>query len=292
MSCADTVARPLRTTAWRDWLALARVSNLPTVVSNTIAGAALAGAGGKTATIAVVAGAMALFYTAGMLANDVLDLEVDRRERPERPLPAGRISLRAAVVATVALFATGEALLLAVDAGAAVAGLGLIATILVYDAWHKGNALSPVLMGLCRGLVYVVAGLAVAGAVTGVAWGAAGLMLLYIVGLTQVAKAEGQGAAARWALVAVLAPAAVWARELPSVSVALLIVAFVAAAGHALWLAMHRHAIGPAVGHLIATVALLDALATAAVGGPTIAVLACLVAYVITLALQTKIAGT
>ena len=30
-------------------------------------------------------------YTAGMVLNDIFDLEQDRRERPQRPLPSGRI---------------------------------------------------------------------------------------------------------------------------------------------------------------------------------------------------------
>ena len=32
-------------------------------------------------------------YTAGMVLNDVFDLEMDRRERPQRPLPSGRMSV-------------------------------------------------------------------------------------------------------------------------------------------------------------------------------------------------------
>ena len=35
-------------------------------------------------------------YTAGMVLNDVFDYEIDRHERPFRPLPSGRISLGAA----------------------------------------------------------------------------------------------------------------------------------------------------------------------------------------------------
>ena len=69
------------------WLQLARVSNTPTVVSNSVAGAlAVPDAG----AVAVVAGAMALFYTAGMILNDLLDLEVDRASAPSgrcRPAP-------------------------------------------------------------------------------------------------------------------------------------------------------------------------------------------------------------
>ena len=33
--------------------------------------------------------------------------------------------------------------------------LALVAAILIYDAWHKGNPLAPFVMGLCRALVYV-----------------------------------------------------------------------------------------------------------------------------------------
>ena len=49
---------------------------------------------------------MALFYTAGMILNDVADLEVDRRERPERPLPSGAVS-RTALAAFGALTGAG-----------------------------------------------------------------------------------------------------------------------------------------------------------------------------------------
>jgi len=38
--------------------------------------------------------ASSLLYTAGMVLNDVFDYEVDRQERPQRPLPSGQIGLR------------------------------------------------------------------------------------------------------------------------------------------------------------------------------------------------------
>ena len=92
MSSAEAV-RPSTAGAW---LQLARVSNTPTVVSNTVAGAVLASAAADAGTVAVVAVAMALFYTAGMILNDVLDLEVDRasgrsgRCRPAQVIPQRR----------------------------------------------------------------------------------------------------------------------------------------------------------------------------------------------------------
>jgi len=141
-------------------------------------------------------------------------------------------------------------------------------------------------------MVYVVAGLAIAAALGAELWGAAALMLVYVVGLTQVAKAEGGGIASRWPVVAVLAPAAYWAKELPDAAVALLIAAFLAWVGYALWLVLAAHRIGAGVVSLIAGIAIYDALVVAGAGGGAVAVAVCLAAFALTIALQTKIAGT
>jgi 4-hydroxybenzoate polyprenyltransferase len=273
------------------WLQLARVSNTPTVVSNSVAGAVLASAAADAGTVAVVAAAMALFYTSGMILNDVLDYEVDRRERPERPLPSGAVSRRAAIVAVVGLFAVGEALLAIEGLEPFVAGLGLVALIVLYDAWHKGNVLSPVLMGGCRALVYVVAALAVTATVEGEVWAAAGVLLLYIVGLTQVAKAEGGGVLRAWPYVAVAVPVVYFAAASPTLETFMLCVAFGAWVAWGLQL-VRGGRIGPAVGALIAGVALFDAVAVTSADGSAAAVAVCLAAFVATIALQTKISGT
>jgi 4-hydroxybenzoate polyprenyltransferase len=291
VSSADAV--PARAAPrWRAWLALARVSNTPTVVSNAVAGSVVVSAVAPAGTVAVVAVAMALFYTAGMILNDVADLEVDRRERPERALPSGVVSRGAALAAVAALFGGGLAILAAIGAGPLLAGIGLVALIVLYDFWHKGNALSPVLMAGCRALVYVVAALAVAGSLTAELWGAAALLLVYVVGLTQVAKAERAGIASRWPVLAVLAPAVYWAKELPALEVALLLAAFLAWAGFALWLVLARRQIGAGVVRLIAGIAVYDALVVAASGGGAVALAVCLAAFAAAVALQTKIAGT
>jgi 4-hydroxybenzoate polyprenyltransferase len=294
MSSADALAREggTRSPVWRAWLQMARVSNTPTTVSNTVAGAVLVSTAAAAGTVAVVAVAIALLYTAGMILNDVLDEEVDRRERPERPLPSGLVSRQAALLAVVVLFVAAELLLALEGSNPVVAGLGLIGLIVLYDAWHKGNALSPVLMGACRVMVYVIAGLAVADALNTELWGAAGLLLVYVVGLTQVAKAEGSGIAARWPVLAVLAPAVYWAKELPDLAVAVLMIAFLLWVGYALWLVLARRRIGAGVVRLIAGIAIYDALAVAGAGGGAAALVPCLVAFLATIALQTKIAGT
>ena len=291
MSSADLSAAH-RTSAWRDWLQLARVSNTPTVVSNSVAGAVLVSPSPAALDVAVVAVAMALFYTAGMILNDVLDYEVDLRERPELPLPSGAVSRPAALTAVIVLFAAGEALLLLEGTEPFLAGLGLVALIALYDAWHKGNPLSPVLMGACRALVYFVAAFAVAGGVPVEVATAAGVLLIYIVGLTQVAKAEGGSVLAAWPLAAVLAAIGYWVGWVDSVWMVLLLVAFAAWVWRALWLVRGPRRIGQGVVSLIAGVSLFDALAVASAGGSLAAVACCLAAFLATIALQTKIAGT
>jgi heme O synthase-like polyprenyltransferase len=291
MSSADTVAHSAGEEL-RAWLRMARVSNTPTTVSNAVAGAVLVSTAAAAGTVAVVALAIALLYTAGMILNDVLDEEVDRRERPDRPLPSGLVAPRSALAAVIVLFVAAELLLALEGWKAAVAGLGLIGLIVLYDAWHKGNALSPLLMAACRAMVYVIAGFAVADALNTELWGAAALLFVYVVGLTQVAKAEGGGIAARWPVLAVLAPAAYWAKELPDLGVALLLAAFLLWAGYALWLVLARHRIGAGVVRLIAGIAIYDALAVAGAGGGAVALAVCLGAFLLTIALQTKIAGT
>ena len=288
MSSADQTA--VSVPAWRDWLQLARISNAPTVVSNTVAGAVLVAASPDPGTVAVVAIAMTLFYTAGMVLNDVMDLEIDQRERPERPLPSGRIAAGAALFAAVALFVAGEALLAVEGWEPAIVGLALIALIVLYDAWHKGNVVSPVLMGGCRALVYVVAGFAVADELPWELWAGAGMLLLYIVGLTQVAKAEATGRSSAWPTAAVLAPIVFWAFLLPPLG----FIVLAAFAGWVLWALrlVRSKQIGPAVGGMIAGVSLFDAVAVASADGSLVAVAVCLAAFAVTTALQTKIAGT
>ena len=145
----------------RSWLELLRISNLPTVWTNIIVGAVLSIAVARPSNpglvavlIAIIAGSC--LYLAGMVFNDVFDLEIDRRERPGRPIPSGRISRGAAIAFGVALLALGVGLpwFHGVIAGGVATGIGLM--LLAYDALHARTAWSVLLMGGCRGGLYVL----------------------------------------------------------------------------------------------------------------------------------------
>ena len=147
----------------------------------------------------------ACLYLAGMVFNDVFDLAVDAEERPKRPLPSGRVSLRAAVTLGTGLVAMGLAL--AGTAGmqcAIVAGL-LTACIFLYDGLLKGTFVGPVVMGGCRFLnVMLGASTAVAAMGEPAVWStpqlavAAGLGV-YIAGVTWFSRHEA-GVSPRWHL--------------------------------------------------------------------------------------------
>src|SRR5262245_7589956 len=100
-------------------------------------------------------------YSAGMVWNDYFDLAEDRRDRPFRPLPSGRISIRTAVVLGTMLLATGWACAASTGRAGAVIGGTLVAAILAYDARIKRTAAGPVGMALCR-FLNVLLGLSLA----------------------------------------------------------------------------------------------------------------------------------
>jgi hypothetical protein len=189
-------SRPSRA---RLYLRLGRVSNLPTVWTNVLAGTVLGGSAPELVTTCRLAVVVSLFYVGGMFLNDAFDRAIDARERPERPIPSGAISAGEVFGIGFSLLACGLLGLLwnaALRSGSALPSLAsgavLAALIVLYDAWHKGNSLSPVVMGLCRGAVYVTAALASGGSLrTSLLLGAL-VLAAYVVGLTFVARQENR----------------------------------------------------------------------------------------------------
>jgi 4-hydroxybenzoate polyprenyltransferase len=284
-------------------LRLGRVSNLPTVWTNTLAGIVLAGGSVADARTAPLLLALSLFYVAGMYLNDAYDAGIDGRERPERPIPSGEVSAETVFALGFGMMALGLALLVWVGYGVTagtglgplMGGLGLGAAIVLYDRRHKDNPLSPVLMGLCRVLVYVTAGLAIAYELpSGLLLGAF-LLLCYLIGLTYVAKQETLGEVRNlWPLLFLAAPV-VYALATASANVGatLLVLVFVAWVGLALWFLRRRQPgdVPRAVVSLIAGISLLDAVLIAGAGNLPVAWLA-VAGFALTLVLQRFVPGT
>ncbi len=279
-------------------LILGRVSNLPTVLSNAMAGIALSGVGTLDG-VARAAIVLALFYVGGMYLNDAFDAEIDARERPGRPIPKGDASLGAVFATGFVLIALGVALAALSGLQAGLCGGLLAGAILLYDALHKRTAAAPAIMGLCRLLSYATAA-AIAGGGALAPWmllGAGGLFC-HVVGLTFAARQEAYDRLDKaWPLGVLAVPlaGALWV-ALGSPAALVLWAALAAATGWAVH-RLFRRAPGDvprAVAVLIAAIALYDAVLIAAAGAGAAAPLAVAAAlcFPLTLALQKVIPGT
>ncbi|HVY68364.1 MAG TPA: UbiA family prenyltransferase [Verrucomicrobiae bacterium] len=177
---------------WRTLLILGRTSNLPTVWSNCVAGWLLGG-GGNWGNLGFLFVGGTLLYIGGMFLNDAFDAVFDRQYRHERPIPSGAISLPEVWAWGVAWLGLGLGCLAFPGAGTFGLGLALVAAILIYDAFHKLVSFSPVLMALCRVLLYLVASSTAVRGVTGLALWSALALGAYIVGLSYLARRESTG---------------------------------------------------------------------------------------------------
>ena len=133
--------------------------------------------------------ASAMLYLAGMALNDLADRDDDARDRPERPIPSGAVSPRAAALIGGSLLLGG--VLAARRGGARWTGPALAAMIVAYDFQLKRSAtLGPMAMGACRALSLLMGVEASRGVVT--RRGTEGALLLgaYVAGLTLIARGE------------------------------------------------------------------------------------------------------
>ncbi len=203
---------PVHQSRLLDYLRLFRAPNVFTALSDVMCGFLIVQRSLEPLwQFALLASVSTLLYTAGMVLNDVFDVEIDRHERPQRPLPSGRISL------DWARWLGFEMLVLGVICGW-LAGFavrhppdlpwrpGVIATtlgacVLLYDAWAKKTMIGPWIMGGCRSLNLLL-GMSIAsptensvssiGAYTPWQLAIAGGMGLYITGVTWFARSEAK----------------------------------------------------------------------------------------------------
>ena len=290
MSVVTARAAPLGTL-----LRLGRVSNLPTVWTNVVAATALAGGDPLSPRAALALLAMTLFYVGGMYLNDAFDREIDRRERPGRPIPAGAVTAPTVFAIGFGLLGAGLVLMALCGWPALAAGLVLCGVIVFYDLHHKGNPLSPVVMSLCRLMVYVGAAAATVGSVPAAVWIGAVALAAHVAGLTYAAKQESLNRVERLWPVAILGLPLILA--VPALFahwwVALFWLALAAADGLAIDKLRRRaspDAVPSAVAALIAAISLVDAMLVAVVSLP--AALVCLCGYGATRLAQRVVPGT
>jgi 4-hydroxybenzoate polyprenyltransferase len=195
------------------WLQLLRLANVLTAVADVMMGYLVThGDLRPPLQFALLVLSSSLLYLSGMVLNDVFDADEDARERPERPIPSGRISLRSAAAVgwamlTSGVLVAGLASYAAGDGRPAMVAMLLAGCIVLYDRVLKRTWLAPVAMGACR-MLNVLLGMSLGPLATEVAspyvrWGTAGAVLialgvgLYVVGVTVFARTEARDSSRR-----------------------------------------------------------------------------------------------
>ena len=150
--------------AFWGYIRLIRPANLPTAAADILAGISIAGLSLDTHFLTVsgmrlfpndwyLCFASVFLYAGGVVLNDVFDLEVDRKERPERPIPKGIVSQKNAAIFGVLLLVIGVLLAFWVNKLSGSLAIILMLAILAYDSFSKKYSfLGPLNMGVCRGL--------------------------------------------------------------------------------------------------------------------------------------------
>ena len=245
------------------YLRLVRAPAAFSALGDPLAGMIVACGGLSRERAPRLAAASALIYLAGMALNDLADREEDARERPERPIPSGAVSPRAAAMVGGALLFGGIAV--ARGAGARWTGPALAAMVVAYDFQLKHSAtFGPIAMGACRSLSLLM-GVESASDVHARGGGGEAALLLgaYVAGLTLLARSEtGTARHAELQGGAALAGAALVAAAVRGGPASMAWAAGAAAlAGPAVSRALSEpgpKTVGPAVGALIRAIPALD----------------------------------
>lgn len=184
------------------YLELARPANIVTAWADILAGFAASGVMQSLVTLADSSFVIDLswlllattgLYGGGVVFNDVFDAGLDAEERPERPIPSGRVSQTAAATWGAFLLALGVISAAFVSWTAAALATLVAACALIYDRWGKHHTLGgPINMGLCRG-GNLLLGVAVLPGMLAEVWFLALLPIVYIAGITAVSRGEVHG---------------------------------------------------------------------------------------------------
>lgn len=140
------------------YVILIRPANIVTAISDILAGSAIAGYFVELYTPSISKLILLLLstsclYAGGIVFNDIFDINIDRSERPERPLPNGQISLKNAQIFGITLFILGILFSFLVQFESGIIAFLTSLMALIYDRYTKDYLVVGSLnMGLCRGL--------------------------------------------------------------------------------------------------------------------------------------------
>jgi 4-hydroxybenzoate polyprenyltransferase len=212
----------------RGYIELLRPANVVTSLADVLAGCAVV-SGTSRAALTPLLMSTACLYAGGIVLNDYFDRDTDARERPERPIPSGRVRAPKAAILGVVLLAAGVAIarLLGTTSGFTAGAVAALA--LLYDTVAKKHPLlGPMTMGACRG-ANLLLGMTAVPVLMSARWPIAILPFVYITAVTALSRGEVHGSrrpiagAALAGIIGVILAVAVLAAQalMPVVAVAL-----------------------------------------------------------------------
>lgn len=177
-----------------------RPANIVTAIADVLAGIAISGFMAAWVfnylhilPVLLLCISTAGLYGGGVVFNDVFDADLDRVERPERPIPSGLISLREATTLGSILLIAGIVAAFAVNLTSGLLASLITIAALVYNKWGKHHSLlGPPNMGLCRGLNLLLGVSVLPSSISGW-WYIAFVPVIYISSVTMISRGEVHG---------------------------------------------------------------------------------------------------
>lgn len=193
------------TSKLKAYLQLTRPANIITAIADIWAGFAVSGAAALLVSQNTETENTYIFpliwlslstiglYGGGVAFNDVFDAKLDAVERPERPIPSGKVkqSHAAWMAALLILLGILAAFQVNLWSGFIALAVGLLAVL--YDAWGKHQAIfGPINMGLCRA-GNLLLGISVIPELLPDFWALGLIPLAYVSAITMISRGEVHG---------------------------------------------------------------------------------------------------
>lgn len=179
---------------------LMRPANIITSVADVLAGVAIAGyflhmpfITASLYPVALLCLATIGLYGGGIVFNDVFDAELDKIERPERPIPTRAISIKEATFLGVFLLLWGIGFAYAQSNTSGIIAIAIALFALLYNKVSKHYAFfGPLNMGICRGLNLLLGISIITDSLEKWYWLAI-VPVLYIFSITMISRGEVHG---------------------------------------------------------------------------------------------------
>lgn len=179
------------------YLRLMRPANVVTAIADVLAGMAIAGyfidQNIQFLPVILLCISTIGLYSGGIILNDVFDAELDAKERPERPIPSGIVSKKAATIFGGVFFFIGIFTAGLYSSNAQYLAVAIMVCCLVYDKFLKHSPIfGPINMGLCRGLNLLL-GVSIIPSEIQHWWFLAFVPIIYIGAITMISRGEVHG---------------------------------------------------------------------------------------------------